>query len=392
MAYAAPTIGAQGLTVPSYSDILSDLLAQYQTIYGYNVYLGVDSPDYQWISVVAAKMADVMSAVQLAYNARSPLTAIGAALDGIVKLNRIARKVASYSTCAVILSGTPGAVVVNGVCKDSNGYLWSLPAAGVTIGAGGTVTVTATCQTAGNIGADPATLTGIATPAAGWVAVTNSVTAVPGLPVESDAALRARQSISAALSSKTMLDGTIAAIAETAGVTRYSVVENATGTTDGDGNPAHSITCIVEGGADADVAQAIYGNRGIGPLTNGTTSVTVTGATGESIPIGFSRPSYSSIYVSLSVHALSGYTTATTTAIQAAIAAYLNSLQIGETVVLSELYGAALTVRPNPDAPMFSIRALTLGTSATPTGTSDLTLAFNAVAQGVAANVVVTMV
>jgi uncharacterized phage protein gp47/JayE len=190
-----------------------------------------------------------------------------------------------------------------------------------------------------------------------------------------------------------MLAGTIAAIAETPGVTRYNVLENATGTTDGFGNPGHSITCIVEGGADADVATAIFNNRGIGCFTNGTTSVTVTDAfTGVSLDIGFSRPTYVPVYVSLNVHALAGYTSATTTAIQNAIAAYLNTLQIGESVVLSELYGAALTVRPNPDQPMFSIRALTLGTSASPTGTSDLTTAFNAVAQGVAANVVVSMV
>jgi uncharacterized phage protein gp47/JayE len=277
--------------------------------------------------------------------------------------------------------------------KDLSGYLWSLPASGVTIGAGGTVIVTATCQTAGNIAADPATLTGIATPLAGWVSVTNSQTASPGLPVETDGKVRARQSISVALPSNTMLAGTIAAIAQTPGVSRYNVIENPTGTVDAFGTPAHSITAIVEGATDAAVAQAIYNNRGIGCATNGTTTVNVTDAfTQQTLPIGFSRPSYTPIFVSLSVHAMTGYTSATTTAIQNAIAAYLNSLQIGEAVVLSELYGAALTVRPNPEQPMFSIRALTLGTSATPTGTSDVTLDFDAVAQGVAANVVITSV
>jgi hypothetical protein len=60
--------------------------------------------------------------------------------------------------------------------------------------------------------------------------------------------------------------------------------------------------------------------------------------------------------------------------------------------VLSELYGAALTVRPNPEAPIFSIRALTLGASANPTGTADVAIAFDHVAQGIAANVVLTQV
>ena len=230
-------------------------------------------------------------------------------------------------------------------------------------------------------------------PAAGWTGVSNAASAVVGQPVESDAQLRARQAISVALPSHTLLAGTQAAIAALAGVTRYNILENPTNSTDSYGNPAHSVTCIVEGGVNASVAQAIYNNRGIGCFTNGTTSVTVTDSfTGATMAIAFSRPTYVPLYVSLSVHALAGFTTATQTAIQAALVSYLNSLQIGQTVVLSELYGAALSVRPNPDAPMFSIRSLTLGTSASPTGTADVAINFNQVAQGLSGNVVLTLV
>ena len=392
MAYAAPTLGPTGLTIPSYADIQSDLLAQFQSIYGQSVYLGVDSADYQWISIVALRISDAMQTLQLVYNARSPQTAVGSDLDGIVKVNGIARKTASYSTAALTLSGTPGAVITSGVAKDVNGYLWSLPAS-CAIGAGGTGVFTATCQTSGSINAGPGQISLIATPSAGWISVTNAASAVPGQPVETDAQLRARQSLSVALPSITMLAGTQAAIAATPNVTRYNILENPTGATDTYGNPPHSITCVVEGGSDAAVAQAIYNNRGIGCYTNGTTTVTVTDAfTGNTMPISFDRPAYVPVFVSLSVHALTGFTTATQTAIQAAVVNYLNSLQIGELVVLSELYGAALTVRPNPDQPMFSIRSLTLGTAASPTGTADLTLSFNQVAQGLTANVIITLV
>jgi uncharacterized phage protein gp47/JayE len=392
MAYAPPSIGSQGLTIPAYSDILNNLLTQYQAIYGQSVYLGVDSADYQWISVVTRMIADLMQGVQLAYNARSPVTAVGSDLDSIVKLSGIARKAASSSTAVLTLSGTPNAVIANGVAKDVNGLLWDLPAL-VTLGAGGTVMATATCETSGNVTAQIGQISLIATPAAGWTGVTNAAAAVAGLPVETDSQLRARQAISVALPSHTLLAGTQAAIAATTGVTRYNILENPTGSTDSFGNPAHSITCVVEGGTNAAVAQAIYNNRGIGCLTNGTTAVTVTDAfTGTTMSISFDRPTYVPIYVSLSVHGLTGYTSATTTAIQTAIVNYLNSLQIGQSVVLSELYGAALSVRPNPDQPMFSIRALTLGTAASPTGTADLALTFGQVAQGVTANVVLTLV
>jgi len=55
---------------------------------------------------------------------------------------------------------------------------------------------------------------------------------------------------------------------------------------------------------------------------------------------------------------LAGFTSSTLAAIQAGIVNYLNSLSIGETVVYSELYGAALTARPNPDQPIFSIASI----------------------------------
>jgi len=80
------------------------------------------------------------------------------------------------------------------------------------------------------------------------------------------------------------------------------------------------------------------------------------------------------------------------TAIQTDIVTYLNSLQIGENVVLSELYGAALNARSNPDQPTFSIRALTSGIAPGPSGTADLVMLFNQVAQGATANIVVTPV
>ena len=161
--------------------------------------------------------------------------------------------------------------------------------------------------------------------------MTNAAPAIPGQPVESDSLLRARQSLSVALPSMTMLAGTIAAIAATPGVTRYNILENPTGSTDSYGNPPHSITCVVENGSNAAIAQAIYNNHGIGCYTNGTTAQTVTDSyTGQTYTVNFSRPTYVPVYVSLSVHALAGYTTATTTAIQTAITNYLNSLQIGQ--------------------------------------------------------------
>lgn len=396
MAYFAPYVDSSGLHIPTYSDILADLKTQMQSIFGSDIYLENDSVDGQTLAVFALKIFDTMSAIQLAYNNRSPITAIGAALDSIVKLNGLSRKVPSYSTCIVTLTGTAGKVIANGIVQDINGYKWDLPTT-VTIGSGGTVDATAICETIGAITALPGDLSIIFTPTSGWTSVTNSSSAVAGQPVEADSTLRSRQAISTALPSNTELAGTTAAIAALAGVSRYAVFENPTNSTATDPNglslPAHSITCVVEGATDADVAQVIYNNRGIGCYMNGTTTVNITDPLyGNVTAVKFYRPSYVPIYAAISIHPLSGYTSATDDAIKAALVAYLNGLQIHETVTISGLYGAALSVMANLALPTFSIRSLTAGISAEALSGNDIAIDFNKVSSGVLANVTLTEV
>ena len=165
----------------------------------------------------------------------------------------------------------------------------------------------------------------------------------------------------------------------------------------GDGialGPAHSITVVAEGGTAPNIAQAIYDNRGIGPYTNGTTSVVITDPSNQSttMTISFDVLAYTPIYVTLNVHALAGYTTATTAAIQTAVVDYLNSLGIGQTAVWSQLFYAAGYVQPNIDTPLFSIHSLYLGTSAGPSQTFDVPIAYNYSAAGGSTNVVINLV
>jgi len=390
--YNAPNIGPAGLSIPSYTDILNDNLNQFLNIFGQNQYVGTDSAIYQLLAILSLKTSDVLKALQFAYNQMSPLTAVGAGLDRCVKYNGIARSPFGYSTATLTITGVPGATITNGIAQDVNGNQWALPTV-VVIPGPGTINVIGTCIVGGNITASANTINVIATPQAGWSTVNNPSDAIPGNSIETDSQLRARQAISVALPSETLLAGTVADLAALAGVTRYNVLENPTNAIDAYGNPPHSLTAVVEGGTNDDVAQTIYNNRGIGCYTNGTTQVIVTDPnTGYTMPINFDRPTYFPIYVSLSVQLLAGGTTATLDSIQAAIVNYLNSLQIGQSVIYSELYGAALEARPNPDMPLFSIKALTCGTTPAPTGTMDIPMLFYQVASGLNPNVVVTSV
>ena len=408
-AYVAPYIDpVAGMVIPSYASILAWRISQYQAIYPQVVYIGTDTAKYQELSIDALAAYDCNLGSQLAYNARSPLSAVGSDLDSIVKMNGISRLVPTFSTAPVTVSGVPTTVITNGVVTDSQGYAWALPSP-ITIPSGGSVIVSATCQTAGAIQAAAGTITTMSGgTTAGWTGATNPSAALPGSPTEADSQLRARQALSVAAPSLTRLAATIAAIAAVSGVTRYargtptpdsgpgSSIENPTASIDFWGNPPHSISMVVEGGTDLAVATAIFQKRGLGVYTNpdstaGSTSIPVTDPnTGTVITIGFQRPTYVPIYVTMVLHGLTGYTSAVLTLVQSAIVTYLNSLQIGETVTFSSLYSVAQSVMPSLVNPQFSITSLFTGITVSPSGITDITLNYYQVAQGIAANVIVS--
>lgn len=401
MAYFAPYVDATGLHVPTYQDIYSYILTQYCGIYGVTLSQNLSTSDIQDITNRALMINDCMNMLQLVWNGMSPVTAIGVQEDMLYKLNGITRNAATYSTVSLSITGTPLATLSNLVAADQSGNLWNLPTSFVLDGSGN-ATVIGTAQNIGAIVAAASSVTIMQTPTANWNSVTNVAAAIPGAPIETDSEFRARQAISVALPSQSLVVGTLGAIGAIDGVTRYSVgiatpggpgtsIENPTGSTDSWGNPAHSITMVVEGATDLEVATAIYTNKTPGAYTNGSTMVPVTDSTTLVVEdIRFYRPTYTPIYVSLTIEPLPGYTSATTAAINAALVTYLNDLQIGENVTISALYAAAMAVMPTILAPLFSITALTAGTTSGPVGTIDIPIAFNAVAQTVTGNIVIT--
>jgi len=151
--------------------------------------------------------------------------------------------------------------------------------------------------------------------------------------------------------------------------------------------PKNSITTVVEGGSDTDVASAIYGNAGIGALTNGTTSVVITDPVNGNLSkaIGFDRLSYTAIYIGITVHPLAGWSTAVQAQIQTDLVNYLNSVGIGNAIIYGELYGAALQASAN-SSPTFSIRSLVSGTQAAAT-TATFSSGANTITVAVATNI-----
>ena len=386
----APTISASGITAPPYSDILQSLQASYRTIFGADVYIAPDSQDGQMLAVFAKALADSNDAMIALFNSYSPATAQGTNLSNAVKINGISRLVSSKSQVNLLIGGTVGATINNGVVKDTNGKLWNLPGYVVIPGAG-SVLVTATAQEAGAIPAAIGTVTSIQTPTLGWQTVTNPAVASLGSIVETDAMLRARQASATSLPALSTLASIVASLQSITGVTQVAAYENDTNFTDSNGIPAHAISLVVAGGASASIAASILAKKSPGTSTYGTTTVATPDASGVNRNVNYYQPTPKTITVAVSLHPLTGYTTAIGVSIQTAVANYISALLIGQPVYRDRLFLPA-QLYGNADSATFNVTAIQIAVSPGAVASSDLTLAFNEQAVCAVGNVTLTLV
>lgn len=393
---------SSGPSAPAYADILDWLKSQYRGIYGSDVYLESDSQDGQWLAVLASAFNDCNAGALAVYNSFSPATAQGNSLSSNVKLNGLTRQVATNSTATVTVVGVAGTAITNGIVQDDAKIKWNLPAT-VNIPASGQVQVTATCQQAGAVNAVPGSISTIITPQLGWQSVANPTAAVPGAPVESDAALRQRQASSVAMQAQTTLASIVGAVAAVSGVTRCTAYENLTGAVDSYGFPSGAIAIITEGGDALSIATAIANKKTVGPPTAGSSSQVVQDQYGISRTIKFSPVAQQRISVAVSLHPINGYTAAIGTKVQNAIANYINGLRINGNVFLMRLVNPAnlssfvlessgVTVAADADGQTYELMSVAASIYPNAPVAADVQIGFGQVAHCDPNDVVITLV
>lgn len=329
-------IDRDGIHLPDYATTLEALQTQVRGIFGEDLYLEADSQDGQLVAIFALAQQDVYNLAASVYNAYSPQTAQGAGLSRMVVINGIRRQAASYSTVLVTCVGTAGASINAGIVEDTAGQKWDLPAT-VTIPSTGEITVTATAQDMGDVRAAAGEVNKIATPSRGWQSVSNPQAATPGAAVETDATLRGRQAVSTALPSQTVFEGTLGAVGNLDGVSRWRGYENDTNAADANGLPPHSICLVVEGGDSDAIAEAIALKKTPGCYTMGDVEVMTRDSKGLPNVIRFYRPTAVRVRLRVTLSPLSGYLSTTGTAIKTNLATYINALPLGDDVLASRL-------------------------------------------------------
>ena len=100
----ANEITADGLETKSLDEIIAELNAEFESIYGDDINLESNSPDGQMIGIIAQQVADLLDLATQVYNSFDPDAAFGATLDARVAINGLQRGGATYTIAPVSIT------------------------------------------------------------------------------------------------------------------------------------------------------------------------------------------------------------------------------------------------------------------------------------------------
>lgn len=384
-------ISNEGFKRKRLDQLLEELNDEVKSIFGDNFNVSPESPDGQINGVVSESNANLWELAEESYNAFNPSAATGATLSNLVQLNGITRLPATSSRVQLSITGTAGTVIPAGslVSTSDTGDQFSTEQA-ITLDGAGNGSVFASAVNTGPITALTGTVTEIDTPITGWSTVTNAADAQVGTNEETDVELRSRRERSVARDAQAIIDAIFAAVANVPGVTQTVVLENDTDVVDSNGLPPHSFQVITVGGVDEDIGDAIWLKKPAGILSFGNTTVQIIDSQGIPHNISFSRPTEVDIYVEITLNTFAEYPANGDDLIKQAIVDYANGIlvpgrgfSLADDVVYTRLYTPINSVQGH------EITDLRIGTSPSPTGTSNITISATEISNFLTVNIVV---
>lgn len=269
-------ITATGLKLPTELDILKGVLADFNTAFGGNLNLNLETPQGQLASSLAAIIADKNNQIAWLANQVHPDYAEGFMQDAIAKIYFLERKQATDSVVTCEFMGLAGTRIPKGfIVKDTLGNNWVLQQ-NIGILAGGTVTGTLSAK--GSIPAKAHTVNQMYQTIVGLDRVDNPQDAIAGKLTESRAEFRDRRQRSVAINAHGTPQAVYANVFALDGVSDVYVVDNPKGEAvalNGYRLKPHSIYVAVVGGNNQQIAKTILQYAGNGCDFNGNTNVTV---------------------------------------------------------------------------------------------------------------------
>ena len=306
------TFNENGLTVKTASEITADLANGLQSIYGADINIDQNSPDGQMVGIITQMCVDLRELLVQINAGFDPDQAVGNILDQRIPLNNITREGGTYTiqpiditvNRSVPLAGLDGNFDdPNGTgytVQDGNGNKFILVDS-TTITTGLT-TLSFRAQQIGDVNVPINTVTNAVTIIPGVTAINNSSAATSiGQNEETDAQLRVRRQQSVAIASNGYLNGLLGTVLNISGVTEAVLYENYTDSTDGNGIPPHGIWLIVNGGANTDIANAIYTKKDPGANMKGSVTENIITQSGGLFVAQFDRPIAENLYIEFDI-------------------------------------------------------------------------------------------
>lgn len=326
----------------TYEDILNNKIARAKELFGEDIDTSDLTPLGKFIRINAYDQAVLEEEIESVYYARFPNTASGQSLDRLLIFGGITRNPATPAAYSAQVQGEAGYVIEVGFLVGTDAGLTYYVTQEATIGEDGTCMVEVSCTEAGTIGnVSASAINRVVNPNASVAEVLGKECISAGTDEENDPALRERLKAAVSGQGSCNTNALRSALLRIPTVQFAAVIENESDEADGEGRPAHSFECYVLGGDgyEQEIGEAIFSKRPVGIQTAGTTSVVITDASGNERTVKYSPAPNVSVMVRAKIKTSLSYPDDGASRIQTAVAGYINSLGIGNSLVLSALYG-----------------------------------------------------
>lgn len=330
------TLIETGIQIERLNDIITRFEDGFRQIYGQNIDLSPDTPDGQMVGLLSQIKMDIEELAENVYRQLDPDVATGAWLEQRAAYAGLMRRAASYSYLrSVILTGEPLTQLYAGiVVSDPHKVRWVLNA-NVQLDSNGSARADFRSEELGAFNLAKNTNLTIETVTLGLNAVTTLENAEIGTEEETDQQLRERFFISRTKNAQNSADAIQSKIAALPDVKQVKVLENNTKQRDKSGVEPHSLNIIVDGGADNQIAQVIYENKGAGVGLQGGTETTLT-INNERRTLRFDRVVPVDVQVSMRCVRYEDFTEVDKDEIKRLLS--IQKFEIGQNLSLSRLY------------------------------------------------------
>jgi uncharacterized phage protein gp47/JayE len=321
------SIGPNGLTTQSLPDVINEILNGadgYQgllQIYGPNLSVAPNSPDFDMCVTYAQGKIDVLQQISNVFASMDPDQATGTVLDMRCAYNGVYREQGTYTqqyvevtaSAALTLPGLDLNTELNAfTVQDGQGNQYVLVSTFSFLTAG-TASLLFQAANLGPVSSAPSTITVPVTILPNVTAVTNPTgPSSVGVNEETDVQLRIRRARSVALPSQGWNQGLSAALLDIDGVTNAKVFANLTNASDSNGIPGHSIWALVTitasdvGTIENEVANVINIDRNAGCGMKGSIVIPISQPAGLPVDMAFDLSTPVPIYVKAQVDAITG--------------------------------------------------------------------------------------